>query len=224
MNYTFQFGQVTGQLPYLLGGALVTFEIALVAFWAGALIGLFGALGKSFGPAWVRHLVDAYVIAFTNTPALVQIFFLVYALPEAGILLPPMTAVLIGLTLNSGAYLTEIQRAGFLSVRRAEIEAAETLGMSRLQSLRYVILPHIAKTLFAPLANFFVWIVLGSSMAALFGVEELTGRAINISTENLRTIETFTLTAGLYVGLTVIASAMLALVGRYAFRVRARLF
>ena len=224
MNYTFQFGQVTGQLPYLLGGALVTFEIALVAFWAGAVIGLFGALGKSFGPAWVRRLVDVYVIAFTNTPALVQIFFLVYALPEAGILLPPMTAVLIGLTLNSGAYLTEIQRAGFLSVRRTEIEAAETLGMSRLQSLRYVILPHIAKTLFAPLANFFVWIVLGSSMAALFGVEELTGRAINISTENLRTIETFTLTAGIYVGLTVIASAMLALVGRYAFRVRARLF
>lgn len=224
MNYTFQFGQVTGQLPYLLGGALVTLEIALVAFWAGAVIGLFGALGKSFGPAWVRRLIDAYVIAFTNTPALVQIFFLVYALPEAGILLPPMTAVLIGLTLNSGAYLTEIQRAGFLSVRRTEIEAAETLGMSRLQSLRYVILPHIAKTLFAPLANFFVWIVLGSSMAALFGVEELTGRAINISTENLRTIETFILTAGLYVGLTVIASTMLALVGRYAFRVRARLF
>ena len=79
-------------------------------------------------------------------------------------------------------------RAGFLSVRRTEIEAAETLGMSRLQSVRYVILPHIAKTLFAPLANFFVWIlVLGSSMAAVFGVEELTGRAINISTENLRT-------------------------------------
>ena len=202
----------------------MTLEIALVAFWGGAVIGLFGALGKSFGPAWVRRLVDVYVVAFTNTPALVQIFFLVYALPEAGILLPPMTAVLIGLTLNSGAYLTEIQRAGFLSVRRTEIEAAETLGMSRLQSLRYVILPHIAKTLFAPLANFFVWIVLGSSMAALFGVEELTGRAINISTENLRTIETFTLTAGLYVGLTVIASAMLALVGRYAFRVRARLF
>ena len=224
MNYTFQFGQVTGQLPYLLGGALVTFEIALVAFWGGAVIGLFGALGKSFGPAWVRRLVDVYVVAFTNTPALVQIFFLVYALPEAGILLPPMMAVLIGLTLNSGAYLTDIQRAGFLSVRRTEIEAAETLGMSRLQSLRYVILPHIAKTLFAPLANFFVWIVLGSSMAALFGVEELTGRAINISTENLRTIETFILTAGLYVGLTVIASAMLALVGRYAFRVRARLF
>jgi polar amino acid transport system permease protein len=224
VNYTFQFGQVTGQLPYLLGGALVTFEIALVAFWGGAVIGLFGALGKSFGPAWVRRLVDVYVVAFTNTPALVQIFFLVYALPEAGILLPPMTAVLIGLTLNSGAYLTEIHRAGFLSVRRTEIEAAETLGMSRLQSLRYVILPHIAKTLFAPLANFFVWIVLGSSMAALFGVEELTGRGINISTENLRTIETFTLTAGIYVGLTVIASAMLALVGRYAFRVRARLF
>ncbi len=79
-----------------------------------------------------------------------------------GILLSPMTAVLIGLTLNSGAYLTEILRAGFISVRRTEIEAAETLGMSRLQQLRYVILPHIAKTIYPPLANFFIWLVLGT--------------------------------------------------------------
>ena len=107
-----------------------------------------------------------------------------------------MTAVLIGLTLNSGAYLTEILRAGVISVRRAEMEAAITLGMSRLQILRFVMLPHIAKTIYAPLSNFFIWMVLGSSMAAVFGVEELTGRAINISTANLRTIETFVVVAG----------------------------
>ena len=106
-----------------------------------------------------------------------------------------MTAVLIGMTLNSGAYLTEILRAGVISVRRSELEAASTLGMSRLQILGYVMLPHIAKTIYAPLSNFFVWLVLGSSMAALFGVEELTGRAINISTANLRTIETFAVVA-----------------------------
>jgi polar amino acid transport system permease protein len=224
MNYTFQYGQVIDRLPYLLEGALVSLQIAFLTFWGGALIGLFGALGKTSGGRWTRGIVNGYVVFFTNTPALVQIYFLFYALPDFGILLSPMTAVLIGLTLNAGAYLTEIQRAGFASVRRAEIEAAETLGMSRLQSLRYVIVPHIAKTIFAPLSNFFIWMVLGSSIAAVFGVEELTGRAINVSTSNMRTIEVFTTTAAIYVALTIFASAFLALVGRYQFRVKVKVF
>jgi polar amino acid transport system permease protein len=85
-------------------------------------------------------------------------------------------------------------------------------------------LPHIAKTIYAPLCNFFVWLVLGSSIAAIFGVEELTGRAINISTSNLRHIETFSVVAVIYVVLTFVASIALALVGRWAFRVKAKVF
>ena len=126
--------------------------------------------------------------------------------------------------LAAGAYLTEILRAGVVSVRTSEMEAATALGMSRLQLLRYVMLPHIAKTIYAPLSNFFVWLVLGSSLAALFGVEELTGRAINVSTASLRSIETFTIVAMIYVVLTVLASGSLALVGRLAFRVKAKVF
>ena len=80
------------------------------------------------------------------------------------------------------------------------------------------------KTIYAPLSNFFIWLVLGSSIAAVFGVEELTGRAINISTQNLRTIETFSVIAIIYIGLTFVASLALALVGRWAFRVKARIF
>jgi polar amino acid transport system permease protein len=104
------------------------------------------------------------------------------------------------------------------------MEAATALGMSGLQILRFVMLPHIAKTIYAPLSNFFIWLVLGSSLAALFGVEELTGRAINISTTSFRSIETFTVVAGIYVILTIIASTSLALVGRWAFRVKAKIF
>ena len=107
---------------------------------------------------------------------------------------------------------------------REELEAAETLGMSLWQTVRYVIAPHIAKTLYAPLSNFYIWIVLGSSMAGIFAVEELTGRAINVSSSTFRTIEVFTYTAGIYVVLTVVASALLALIGRHAFRVKARIF
>ncbi|MBN3727150.1 amino acid ABC transporter permease [Burkholderia sp. Ac-20379] len=224
MPYTLQFADVWRHLPYLLAGAWLTLEIAFVSFWLGAAIGLAGALGKRHGGAIVRRLIGLYVTFFTNTPALVQIFFLFYALPDVGITLTPITAVLIGLTLNSGAYLTDILRSGIASVRTSELETAETLGMSRLQTVRYVILPHIARTIYAPLCNFFVWLVLGSSIGAIFGVEELTGRAINISSENMRTIETFSVVAAIYVALTFVASIALALTGRYAFRVKARIF
>lgn len=224
LSYTFQFSVVLEHLPYLLSGALVTLQVAFISFWLGAVIGLGGALAKLRGGRLLRGIVGAYVIFFTNTPALVQIFFLFYALPDVGILLDPFTAVVIGMTINTGAYLTDILRGGILSVRKTELETAEVLGMSAIQTLRYVILPHIAKTLYAPLSNFFIWLVLGSSMAAIFGVEELTGRAINISTSNLRSIETFAIIAVIYIGLTILASAALALIGRWAFRVNARIF
>jgi polar amino acid transport system permease protein len=222
MSYTPQFGIVFAQLPYLLGGALVTLEMAFIIFWAAFVIGLFGAMGKSFGGKLTRRAVGAYVAFFTNTPAFVQVYFLFNGLPDAGILLSPFAAAVIGLTINSGAYLTEIQRAGFASVRRTELEAAEVLGMSRLQSVRYVILPHIMHTIYPPLASFFIWILLGTSMSAIIGVEELTGRAINVSTSTLRSIEVFTVVAGIYIVLTLAASVALYLVGKLCFRAKMR--
>ena len=104
--------------------------------------------GEDLRRRLVAPPVDAYVSFFTNTPQLVQIYFIFFALPEWGILLSPYAAVLIGMTLNAGAYLTQVQLAGFASVHRAEIEAAETLGFTRMQSVRFVILPHIMRRCF----------------------------------------------------------------------------
>jgi polar amino acid transport system permease protein len=222
MNYTFQFNIVFDQLPYLLGGAVTTLEIAFIIFWGAALIGLFGAMGKTFGGPVQRRIINAYVAFFTNTPAFVQVYFLFNGLPEIGIFLSPFSAAVIGLTINSGAYLTEIQRAGFASVRRAELDAAEVLGMSRLQSVGYVILPHIMRTIYPPLANFFIWVLLGTSMSAVIGVEELTGRAINVSTTSLRSIEVFIVIAGIYIALTLLASISLYIFGRVLFRAKMR--
>lgn len=199
-------------------------ELAFLSFWGGALIGLAGATAKIYGGKFARTLAGWYVTFFTNTPALLQIYFLYYGLPEFGILLPSFFSVLLGLTLNAGAYLTEIQRAGFISVRRTELEAAETLGMSLPQQLRFVIVPHIAKTIYPPIANFFILLVLGSSIAAIFTIDELTGVAINVSTENYRWLEMFTVVAGIYIVITFIASFLLAMVGRYAFHVKAKMF
>lgn len=225
MDYNFQFNVVWRNFDALMEGAWLTFQLGVLAFWGGMLVGLVGASIKSFGPWPLRLIVDAYVVFITNTPALIQIYFLYFGLPEVGIRWSNEACVLIGLTLNAGAYLTMIMRAGFLSVRATEMEAGATLGMSRLQQIRYIIRPHIAKSIYPALANFFIVVlVMGTSVGALIGVDELTGQAINLSTVNYRWLEYFTVVAGIYVLLTFIASLGLALVGRWAFRVRARVF
>lgn len=222
MNYTLQYGQILPSLPYLLGGALLSFWVALLAFAGGMVIGLFGAFGRIFGGRIVDGIVWAYYIFFTNTPQLVQIFFIFYGMGEIGILLTPFQAVLLGMTLNCGAYLTEIQRAGFLSARRSELEAAEVLGFSRLQMLRHVIFPHVVQSLFPQLSSQYIIVVMGTSMGSIFGLEELTGRAVNLNGQTFRSIEIFSLTGLVYFVVTIGATALLALVGRHLLRVRMR--
>ena len=220
MNYTFHFGQITRYIPFLIGGGAVSLALALLAFCGGMVLGLLGAMAHNLGGPFLRRLARAYVIFVTNTPQLVQIYFIFFVLPDAGIVLSPFLSVLIGMTINAGAYLTEIQRAGFLSVRQSEVEAAETLNMTRWQVVRHVILPHIVRTLYAPLSNHYILMVLGSSMAAVFGVEELTGRPYSVNALTFRSIEIFSIAGILYVVITILATVILALVGRMLLRVR----
>lgn len=225
MDYRFQFGVVWGNLDVLLAGAWLTLLLGTSAFAGGLIVGLLGAALKTYGPRPLRLLTDVYVVFFTNTPALIQIYFLYFGLPEVGIRWSAETCLLTGLILNAGAYLTLILRAGFISVHRPEIEAAQTLGMTILQQIRYVVVPHIARTVYPALANFLIVVlVMGTSIGAVIGVDELTGAAINLSTVNYRWLEYFTIAAVIYVLLTFVASLGLALLGRWAFRVRARIF
>jgi polar amino acid transport system permease protein len=222
LDYTFQYGQIWPYLPRLIDGAYLALEIAFLSFCGGLLIGTANASLLSFGPQWIAKPIQAFVVFFTNTPQLVQIYFLYFALPDAGILLSSYAAVLIGMTLNAGAYLTEIQRAGFSTRRQSEMEAAIVLGFSRWQQIRYVILPHIARVLFPPLSNHFIIMTLGTSMAAIFGVEELTGQALNINSITFRSLEIFSVVAALYIAITLLASLALGLLGSLLFRTKLR--
>jgi polar amino acid transport system permease protein len=223
VNYSLIYSQVTPHIPYLLGGAVLTLQLAVISFIAGWAIGLVNASVLHFGPRPARAAVQAYVTFFINTPLLVQIFFIFFVLPDAGILLSPYAAVAIGMSLNAGAYLTEIQRAGFQSLRREEIDAATAMGFSVPQMVWYVILPHIAKALYPPLSNQFIIQVMTTSIASIFAVEELTGRAYNVNSLTFRSLEVFSITAVIYVALTLVCSLALALLGRWLFRVKARI-
>lgn len=224
MNLVIDYSDIWPRVPYLLGGAWLSVQIAFLAFCGGMVIGLFGAMAKTYGGRSLQRVVDVYVGFFTNTPQLVQIYFIFFALPDWGMLLSPYAAVLLGMTLNAGAYLTQVQRAGFASVHRAEIEAAETLGFTRMQSVRFVILPHIMKTLFPPLSNLYILMTLGTSMASVFGVEELTGRAFNVNSETFRSVEVFSIAGVIYIAITFVATFLLASVGRKLFRAKMSYF
>ena len=223
MGYTLIYSQVTEYIPYLLAGAWISLQIVILAFSGGMFFGLILASIRTFGNLTLRRIVIFYVTFFTNTPQLVQIYFLFFALPEIGILLSPFVAVLIGMTLNAAAYMCEIQRAGFLSIRQNELDAARTMSFSIVQQVRFVILPHIMKVLFPPLSNHYILMTLGTSMAAIFGVEELTGRAFNINSETFRSVEIFSITALVYIIITFFATLLLAIIGKYFFKAKIRI-
>lgn len=223
MNYSLQFGQIAADVPYILSGAWPTLWITFVTFFVAAALGLFIAMARLKGGPLASRLAVVWVTLTTNSPLFVVLFFLFNGLPNWGILLSPIAATLIAFIAISSGYLAEIQRGGIQSVRQAELDAAETLGMSRLQILRFVIAPHVIKTTYPALSNFFIFTMLGTSMASLVGVNELTGRAIEVSSRTFRSIEVFSLVAVTYVVLSLFASAALALVGRWLFRVKARM-
>lgn len=223
MNYSLQFGQIAADVPYILWGAWPTLWITFVTFFAAAALGLFIAMARLKGGPLASRLAGIWVMLTTNSPLFVVLFFLFNGLPNWGILLSPIAATLIAFIAISSGYLAEIQRGGIQSVRQAELDAAETLGMSRLQILRFVIAPHVIKTTYPALSNFFIFTMLGTSMASLVGVNELTGRAIEVSSRTFRSIEVFSLVAVTYVVLSLFASVALALVGRWLFRVKARM-
>jgi len=224
LNYTFQFNIILAHLPEFLQGAMVSLALALAGFWSGAPFALLLALARTSGSKWVKRVTGGYVTFITNTPVLIHIWFLFYGLGDLGILLGKYTAVIVALMAATSAYGCEIMRAGFLSVRRSEIEAAETLGFSRGQTVWYVIVPHIVKTVYPALANFFIVLTLSTSLAMIVGGEELLGTAFNVASENYRHLEAVIVAAVLYVIITFAVSLSLALVGRWAFRVKAKIF
>ena len=223
MGYTLIYSQVYQYLPYLIQGALISLQLSVLAFFGGLFFGLVLATIRTFGSSFFDKIVICYVTFFTNTPQLVQIYFLFFALPEFGIFLSPFNAVLIGMTLNASAYLCEIQRAGFISIKEEELDASKTLNFNVIQQVRYVIFPHIMRVLFPPLSNLYILMTLGTSMAAIFGVEELTGRAFNINSETFRSVEIFSITALIYIVITFIATFLLAVMGRYFFKAKMRI-
>ncbi len=140
MRYTFQFHDVLDAWPRLLEGALYTIELAVVSIILGFILGTLCAITRHQKVPILNAVVSAYVEIIRNTPFLVQAFLVFFGLSAAGLQLSAQVSAILALTLNVGAYTSEIMRAGLSSIHRSQIEAAESLGMPRSSIYWHVIL------------------------------------------------------------------------------------
>jgi len=161
-------------LPLLARGAVVTLELSVLGMALAMALGLVLALGKLYGPAPLRWTAVAYIELVRGTPLLIQLFIIFYGLPYFGIKLPPFLAAVLGLGLNYAAYEAENYRAGISSVPRGQAEAAASLGFSRFQALRHVVLPQALRVTLPPVTNDFISIIKDSSLVSVITMVELT--------------------------------------------------
>lgn len=204
-------------IPDLWHGLELTMLLTVTGIVFGGGLGLLFAVWRFLAPRWLAWPIAVYVEAIRNTPLLVQLYILFLGLPSAGIRMSPITASMLGMALNLGAYSTEIFRAGFESVKRPQIEAGEALGFSRLQILRHVVLVPSVGRVWPSLVGQFILMMLGTSICSFISLNELSGTAYNIQSETFLNFEVYITIGVLYLCLTVVIKLFFAALGRSLF-------
>jgi polar amino acid transport system permease protein len=181
----------------LLTGAGITLKITAVSFLIALAIGLVVGVARS-GPGWVGKLFTPYVEIFRGTPLLIQLFFIYYGLPAVGITIDNFVAAYLGIGLCGGAYISEIIRGSLYSVERGQEEAAVSLGLSRFQTLRHVILPQAFQVAIPPLMNAFSSQLKETSLVSVLAINELTRSGQMVYARTFRPFEIYLAVGILY--------------------------
>jgi polar amino acid transport system permease protein len=223
MSYSFNFASVLARWPLLLEGVITTLQLTLFTTIAGVLIGSILAVLRTGGPAWVRWVVTAYVEVIRNTPLLIQAYFLIFGLASAGMRLPIMVGATMALTINVAAYTVEIVRAGIDSIRRGQWEAAECLGLTRLQTYTHIVILPALEKVYPALSSQYVLLMLFSSIVSAVGVDELFGIANRIQSDTFRNFEVFIVIGVIYLILSAVVRSGFWLLGLALFPRRRRL-
>jgi len=217
MTYKLQFAELLPYWDILLQGLIFTIVLTVVSTVAGVAVGTAGAAARTVGPKWLDALVGAYVEIVRNTPFIVQLFFIFFGLPAAGVKLTETTAAFIAMVFNLGAYSTEIIRAGIEAVPKGHLEAGASLAMSRMQILRYIVLKQAFQKVYPALASQIIIVMLGSAVVSQISAEDLTYAANYIQSRNFRAFEVYLVVAALYLLLAIGARAILRGIGRIIF-------
>lgn len=184
--------------PFFVEAAWTTVQISALALMLGLMVAVLVTAAKMARSRPLRIAGTLYVSLFRGTPCLIQLFILYFGGPQVGINLEPFAAGVIGLGLNIGAYMAESIRGAVLAVDRGQVEAARTIGFSRFQTLRKVILPQAARLMIRPLGVNTVGLIKGSALVSTISVVELTYTAQRYIGSTYKPFEIFGVSALLY--------------------------
>ncbi len=212
---SFDFELIEKALPLLLMGAAVTIEITAVSVAVGFFIGLFAGIARISQIRILRLIAAVYADCIRGTPLLVQIFLIYFALPIlTGHQIEPFAAAVMACGINSGAYISEIFRAGIQSVDPGQMEAGRSLGLTWWQTMVYVVLPQAIRNILPPLGNEFIAMLKDSSLVSVIGFEELTRRGQLIIAQTYGSFEIWLTVAALYLIMTLAISQVVAFLER----------
>jgi His/Glu/Gln/Arg/opine family amino acid ABC transporter permease subunit len=195
---TLEWQYVAHALPFLLEGALITVAVSLLAVALGLLVGIFVMLGRQSRFKVLRALIIAYISIVRGTPLFIQILIVYYALPALGLDIPRFESGVIALSLNSGAYISEMIRGGLMAIPRGQFDAAKAVGMRSGLIWRRITLPQVLVLILPPLTIEFTGLLKASALLSVIGLVELTRRAQEVIGETLRSPEVWLTTAALY--------------------------
>jgi len=203
VHYAFHFNVVWDHWRELAEGGLLTIRLSALAMTIGLAVATVCAYAKAAGPSPLRWTIAAYIELIRNTPFLVQIFIIYFSLPALGVSVDANQAALAAMVVNFGAYGTEILRAGIESISHGQIDAGRALGLTRLQTFRYVVLFPALKTVFPALASQFILLMLASSIVSAISAVELTAITNSLQSTTFRPFEFYFVATGLYLGMAL---------------------
>ncbi|MDD6218296.1 MAG: amino acid ABC transporter permease [Selenomonadaceae bacterium] len=198
-------------LPLLIAGAGITIQITAISVGLGLIIGMFVGIARISNVKLLRWLAAIYIDFLRGTPLLVQIFLIYFALPvilEQRV--DPFIAAITACGINSGAYIAEIFRAGIQAIDEGQMEAGRSLGMTWVQTMRYIIVPQAFKNIVPPLGNEFIALLKDSSLVSVIGFEELTRRGQLIIARTYGSLEIWLSVALIYLVMTLSISRLVA--------------
>ncbi|HIV15334.1 MAG TPA: amino acid ABC transporter permease [Candidatus Avisuccinivibrio pullicola] len=211
----FDFNLIIESLPLLGIGALVTIEITAVAVAIGVMIGLFVGIAELSRYWYLRYPAKVYVDFIRGTPLLVQIFIIYFALPIIlGVRVEPFVAAVAACSINSGAYVAEIFRAGIQSIDKGQFEAGRSLGMSWGQTMVHIVIPQAFRRIIPQLGNEFIAMLKDSSLVSVIGFEELTRKGQLIIASTYGSLEIWSAVAVIYLIMTLSITRFVAYLER----------
>ena len=198
-------------LPFLLQGALITIEIPMLSVGIGFFIGLFTGIARISRVRLLRITATIYADGIRGTPLLIQIFLIYFALPVVlGMHINPFVAAVTACGINSGAYVSEIFRAGIQSIDIGQMEAGRSLGLTWWQTMYYILLPQAFRNILPPLGNEFITMLKDSSLVSVIGFEELTRRGQLVIAQTYASFEIWMTVAVLYLIMTLVIARFIS--------------